>query len=358
MNVRDRVASRFLYLKLSMSLEDAKKTLGFPPNANPSDSEISKAYKQKAFENHPDVGGDLEKMVSVNKAKAILDGKDRPSGGSPSYDDYEPPSNYKPEPRPKPKPVVVSFDDAKQTAGIPTAEWKFKTQTAHSGYGDTSAAGFVVCGKDGEQWVFAVVEHYSTANAFTGESVDVWWMDYKKYSGEIRDVAPKAIRELWEKFPHLSKGYNAKVEILSEGAILSSKMMFSSGRAVAFKDAMDLMGELGDTDPWKDRKLSVTMVLNSEIFRGDGTELPDRKKTIELIVNGREFKLQPESVSFIVKNRLIDAIFGTYAYWSGDKKVLTKAKLGKKILDGLALKLTHEPQQLRDVLSAAASQMK
>jgi len=64
-------------LFLSMSLEEAKKILGFSANSTPSSSEISKAYKRKVLENHPDRGGDPLKMVEVNVAKEVLDGKFR-----------------------------------------------------------------------------------------------------------------------------------------------------------------------------------------------------------------------------------------------------------------------------------------
>ncbi len=349
MNIQDRVASRFLFVRIAMSLEEAKETLGFPPNANPSSTEIAKAYKQKALENHPDRGGDLKKMVEVNKAKEILDGKSSPSYDHNNYEPYTQPSGPS---RPKPEPVIVTFDEAKAAASVPSAEWKFKTTTAFSGYGGKDSSGYVLCGKLGESWVFVAVERYQSQNAFTGEKVDEWWMEARPYSGDLRDVAPRAIRELWGKFPTLTKGYNAKVEILPEGQVFSSKMMLQQGRSMAFKDAMDLLGELKEDDPWKGRKLAVTMVLNSKGF-GD-----DQKKSIQMVVNGREFELRPESVEFIEKKtRVLPSVFGTYFYWSGDKKVLTKAKAGKKVLEYLAEKLTHEPQQLRDALSAAAAQM-
>ena len=102
----------YAFLLFSMSLEDAKQVLGFPPNANPSPDDIRKAWRQKAFEMHPDRGGSNEKMVEVNVAKDILDGKQRPT-----YDRREPPSSprgptsqpgyTRTSPREKPKDTVV-----------------------------------------------------------------------------------------------------------------------------------------------------------------------------------------------------------------------------------------------------------
>jgi curved DNA-binding protein CbpA len=85
--------SKYAKLLVAMSLEEAKKTLGFSPTSWPSPEEITKAYRMKAIENHPDRGGDPKKMVDINVAKDILDGKQRPytqpkvdpsSGGSAS----------------------------------------------------------------------------------------------------------------------------------------------------------------------------------------------------------------------------------------------------------------------------------
>ncbi len=72
MSFNAREAVRLL---LAMSMEEAKQALGFAPNANPSLGEIQRAYRAKAIQNHPDRGGDLKKMVVINVAKEILEGK-------------------------------------------------------------------------------------------------------------------------------------------------------------------------------------------------------------------------------------------------------------------------------------------
>jgi len=69
--------SRYARLLLSMSMDQAKEVLGFPPTYTPSPVEIQKAYRSKAFENHPDRGGDATKMVEINVAKDLLEGKGR-----------------------------------------------------------------------------------------------------------------------------------------------------------------------------------------------------------------------------------------------------------------------------------------
>lgn len=86
MNGFERLAIRLL---LSMSMEEARETLGFPPGYAPSSDEVTKAYRRKAIENHPDRGGSHEKMVEINVAKEVLEGKRH--------------DRFRPSPAPKPK---------------------------------------------------------------------------------------------------------------------------------------------------------------------------------------------------------------------------------------------------------------
>ena len=55
-------------------IENYYRTLDVPPDGKPTDDEkvIKKAYRKKALENHPDRGGDQEKMKSVNVAGQTL----------------------------------------------------------------------------------------------------------------------------------------------------------------------------------------------------------------------------------------------------------------------------------------------
>jgi hypothetical protein len=51
--------------------EEARQILGIT-NPDPTKREVLKAYRRKARENHPDKGGDKEKMQTINRAKLIL----------------------------------------------------------------------------------------------------------------------------------------------------------------------------------------------------------------------------------------------------------------------------------------------
>lgn len=357
MDLHERVAAKFKLAVMTMPLPDALRVLGFPPNATPSDEEVNRAQRKKVLDVHPDRGGDHTLLVEVNNAADALRAyNDR---GHEGYTGPEPPSGYTHTPRPKPDPVRISWDEAKADASVPSGvTWKFKTQNAWGGHGDTSVLGFVAVGQlDPDKWVFVAVENYRSRNAFTGEDVDEWWMKTQLANGALRDVAPTHIRQMF-KFPHVNKQFNAKVEIFPEGVVFNEKMANMHGvRAVSFKDAMEILGELKEGDPWKGRKLQVVMVLNRDRDASAGDEYKF-KDSISFIVNGREHKLSDESVEFLkTKTKVLGAVYGTYYYFTGDKKMLTKAKNGKKVLEYLAEKLTHEPQTLRDLLSTAAGQM-
>ena len=55
-------------------IENYYRLLEVPPDGRPTDDEkaIKKAYRKKALENHPDRGGDQEKMKSINVAGQTL----------------------------------------------------------------------------------------------------------------------------------------------------------------------------------------------------------------------------------------------------------------------------------------------
>jgi len=108
-----------------MSLEQAKEVLGFPPTYTPSPEEISKAYKTRAFQNHPDRGGDLDKMVAINVAKDILTGRAKAKWEPAS----PPPAPRRPvykEPEPDETLTGQSFLEAwNGNATPPGVDWKF-----------------------------------------------------------------------------------------------------------------------------------------------------------------------------------------------------------------------------------------
>lgn len=110
--IAKRVAFRFVYARLieAMSFSDAWAILGLPPGTS-DPTAVMKAWRTKAFENHPDRGGDPLKMVEVNVAKDVLIGKQRPSEDRPSP---TPPKPTPTQPEKKPLYEASSFKEASQ----------------------------------------------------------------------------------------------------------------------------------------------------------------------------------------------------------------------------------------------------
>ena len=356
-----RVAARFVRehrVVFAMSLEEAKEALGFKPEESPSEADIQKAWKNMAFMFHPDRGGDEEVMKEVNVARDVLLGKQRatyspsssPSTGSPA--DY---GTYQRTPRQE---TVVTFDEAKASAGIPSGvDWKMKATTAYGGYGDTSYSGYVVYGQTERLGVFVSVHNYNTANAFSNSSSNIYTVKCREVPLDslktARDWA-EVFKGMYSRFDGLKRGFNNKVEILPS----SYKLDDQYGqvlKTVGLVDAIEMLGLSGAPveDPLATgRKLVV-------VFQVGNIDTPyeDQKKPDTLIINGREFALSPESSKLLAAKRVYRLVFGAY-YYPESKKDLTKSKDGKKVLEWMSTSFTHEPQALRDMLAAASAQMK
>jgi hypothetical protein len=352
-------------LRKAMSVSDAKRALGFPPTSNPSPEEIHKAYKALAFQLHPDRGGDQEKMVEVNVARDVLEGKQR---AAPEHGEHPSPG-YAPQTYEKKQRAVdkktVTWDEARTKAGVPTSgvEWKFRSQGMHeSRDGETTNGGihgYVVYGKSANHHIFVAVEHYRYDSLYENVEHDLWWM--KKYefplTQKIRDLAPKILRKGFEDMPHLKRKYNAKIAILNEETHFVEKSIDGYSlnlHFVAFKDGMRMMGELDDNDPWvANRKLTVVISMGNKPGKWDEYQA-------SLTINGKVYELRDESVAKMAdktKGRPIFwSIFGDY-WHQGGKKTLTKMQLGQKILTWMVKFLQAEPEELKTQLQTAVDQM-
>ena len=355
-----------------MTLAEARRMLGVSSEASPE--EVARAYKRRAVEMHPDRGGSTEGMVELNAAKAILDGKEAPlkdvrEAPSPSSSWYarpspEPEPYQRPEARPgnyeRPKPVedVVTFAEALAYAHVPHGvTWVLRADPAFGGYGDNSRTGDVIYGTTDTEHVFLAVEHHTDHNAYTNHKVNVWHMRVETYprSEPLGRVASRVFREMFKAFQGLNKGYNGKAQILNADFKLDQHVFFgNASRSMALADALEQIDPSGaSTTPAAKpgKKLQVTMIL--------GKTRDFTRHTVTLVVNGREFELTPESAEKISgQTRMLTAVFGTYYYWSGDKKDLTRSKSGKSVLMWLSTQLAAEPPELLELLRIAAEQMK
>jgi len=348
-----------LQLRYAMSDMEAKETLGFKPGENPTPDAVNRAYKKRAFENHPDRGGDPTMMVKVNVARDILLGKqkaDRPRTTSPSYTSRP---TYRTETKPPPEPIKVSFDEAARSASVPLTgvEWKFKTDSGYGRVSNGTRSGFVAYGVTSDQHVFVAVEHYADrGNMFTPLDIDKYEMWVKKVpiGQDLANVAPKVIRDLWGHFDRGIKKYNAKVQVFDKKMTFADVNRHYGGRSVSFKNAMGLLGEK-TPDAWKG-KITVVLELGEEV------NIPTNKYAYKpcrphLVINGKVFKLSDQSAALADKINLYQLMWGKKGYWycGSSKKDITKMRDKKKWLGFWRdiCKKANEPKELIDALEAA-----
>lgn len=370
----------YAFLLFSMSLEDAKRTLGFPSNANPSPDDIRKAWRQKAFEVHPDRGGDPKKMVEVNVAKDILDGKQRPTYDR--SDSYSPPPKARPTdygysaPKEKPKDHVVTFETAVQTAHIPSnVEWLFVTdmqRSKHNYSGDESQRyvnAFVAFGRTEYNYVYAVARHTVLASFYVGggSNTDVWEAECiltSKTAFSSMHVSKQISTAL--KKVQFDGSFNNKVS-LCPGWEFSKKLPLSG--TMPLKRALMELGLLEKDDPTvKTLRTVIELELLNEYSDRAGYysvksgpyDNADGFYRVTIRVNSAMKALSEEDTKKffafrIGGQRAMQVIFGDY-YYRGGKKVLTLSKFGKPVIQWLADN-TSLPADMRQVMAQKASEM-
>lgn len=379
----------YALLLTAMSMEEAKAVLGIPPNESPSREEVNKAWKQKAFENHPDRGGDPKKMVEINVAKDILEGKERPTYSRPSSPSATPPGygrTYAP-PVDDRKDDVVTFDEAKGKAGIPgSVEWLFVTegQRNKQGYSsdefERSETAFVAYGQTDSKHVFAAAQHNYYAAYFVGggPKADVWKIrsfEYPRREGEKLEPAwlyGNVVKAL--KGVGFGGKFNSKVSDI-RGHKFAEDLPHKSPSTMSIKHILVALGMVAGDDPSVAGRKQVVEITVADTYEkgkpGFYPEAPNRGNfwdgvyhgnyyKVTLIINGRQFDLDEQDFTEFSKVRvggkvLLNAIFGDYIR---GKKTLTRLRQGKLILQWLAEHLRGLPADAMSALDAAAKQMK
>ena len=370
------------FLMLAMSTDEAKALLGFYPADNPSDAEINSAWRQKAFEFHPDRGGDPQRMVELNVAKDVLQGKQRPT-----YDrrpTSDPPTSWggghSTPPPPKP-PIEVSFDEAKAKAGVPSdVDWVFVTPSQRNGgYSSDeffrSDWSFAAYGRTSSHHVFVGTRHQVYQQNFVGggPKEDIWDMKVQTYP--IRGDEGREPAWLYGKVVAALKSvdspgrFNSKV-IDARGWHFSRRL--PTGAEVSIKHLLVETGAVGDDDPRvQGRKHVVEMEYRKTfsdrgepgiypIEHGSGGFKYVEHEGINVIVNGKVHTLDMEDVKKVMFSRvggkrLIDLVFGAN-YYSASKKNVTRMRGGKQLIAWMAENLTSLPEQARATMRAASTQ--
>lgn len=367
-----------------MSLQDAKGILGFPPNSNPTPEEITKAYRTKAFENHPDRGGDPAKMVEVNVAKDVLEGK----GGR---------SHWRPEPAPRPerrKPTEPDatlegqdFAAAMSDSGVPSGvEWKFVSvpqwfweQSYMPGH-----RVWVLYGQTDQKHVFLAFkergESAGTVPTDKGKATKIM-EDWQSSSAELpiahnlAKIAPKYIKSLGTEWADGSKPKPPIKFVAWPGGRPTRELLHKIPRSggATLKDILLGTGLLADEDPSVAGRKSVV-----EIYTKMSRERLERIKKLKaegkvkylnnaaqydffVRVNGKECKLEDETIE-----KMERAFIPYVLNWEiseGRPKNLTRMRGrgfaqtdAQAAITELGSCLTGEPSWLHDALKKAAKE--
>ena len=375
---------RYALLLVSMSLADAKVTLGFPPNAEPSPTEIHKAWREQAFKNHPDRGGDSAKMVEINVAKDVLEGKQRPTyerpGPSADPDWAADPGAGRSAPPPAREPAKkqeVTFDEARNKAGIPAGvNWMFVTEGAGSGYSSDEhmrrVTGWVFYGQTDQKHVFVSAENLTKEDYYigAGPGINIWSIrtfDYPRKEGEVLQPAwlYGNIVKAFKGFQYVEKRFNSKVMPLPEGWHFSEKIPHA-GKTVSLKHWLVNQGFVSGDDPSVvSRKNVIELVVTddgshysySSYSKEQGK--PVEPPTITLNINGKDFKLlERDAEKFYVNypKNVLNFIFGDY-YYKGSNKTLTRLAPArkKKIFEWMLKSFTGLSPEVRAVIEVEAA---
>jgi hypothetical protein len=374
---------------ISMSPEEAKRILGFPPGANPTEDEVRKAQRQQAVKHHPDTGGEAGKLVEVNNAADVLLNKhdyDRRPGDSGGYGG--PPARgygYNTDPAQtwkEPEPEVTTFDEAKAKAGVPSdVDWVFITdrQRGTSYSSDEfsrSEATWVAYGRSATQHVFVGMNHFAKSDYFVGGRArqDHWKIEVQSYP--IRGDEGQQPAWLYGNVVKALKKagfdgrFNSKV-VDAKGWHFDAK--FPHGAAMSLKHFLVETGAVsGDDARVQGRKHVIEAVYSKSYSPDTAQSKPDIHEVtygtpphtyvayegLSIVINGRPYALDQVDMQRVAKVKLrgrslLNAIFGDTGQ---TKKNLTRMQTGKLILKWLSENLKSLPEAALQTLRAAAEQ--
>ena len=374
------------FLLIAMSVEEAKETLGFSRNENPSPQEIKNAHRKRMLETHPDRGGSDEAATEVNVAKDILDGKIRPSG--PSYSRSRPsgPSYSRPESHGPARAAVVvevSFQEAASKAGVPSSvEWLFVTpaQRGPAWSGDTSERSenaYVAYGRTTSKHVFIAAKHWQKQESFSGgiDSEDIWTINLFEYP--ITDETKESQNPAWL-YGHVvralktvsDKKFNSKV-LDAKGWKLGQDIEWKSGNKVSIKNWLVGSGQVsGDAPSVAGRKHVVEFTFMKSFDKKPGY-VPTEDSSpggyfgdwyqMTLIIDGTKYDLSESDAKLMLKRTgsktLLDLMFGRYQYGGEKKNVTRMGHNGLICIKWWLDNLKDLPQSARDLLLASVKQM-
>ena len=386
---RQQFWDRYAKLLLSMSLDQAKSVLGLPPGSSPSPVEIQKAYRTKALEHHPDRGGSHEKMVEVNVAKEVLEGKTRATWiPDPSYT-ARPERPRAPKWQDDPETVYMKGQDfaaAMGSSGAPAdTEWKFIS--VPEWYWEKSFYPghriWVLYGQTASKHIFlAIKERGESAGVIPTElgtktHVEEDWQSSvidAPISHNIAKIAPKFLKEVGTSWADGAKPKPPKKFIAWSGGKPTKPTIEKSPRSggVALKDILLSTGLLSDDDPSVAGRKSIV-----EVFTKMSKERYERAKKLKaegklkninaahqydffVRVNGKEAKLEDDTITKMERTFIPWAM--DWEVSEGRPKNLTRMRGGRwkhgaaSAIRELANCLTGEPSWLHIAMEKAAEE--
>ena len=203
----------------AMSMDEAKRVLGFQPNENPSKDEVAKAWRKLAMKHHPDRGGNPELMIEVNVAKDILDGTRRPdrtrgptTGGAPPPPPPPPPRPASPPPpksegpkqqyRPDSSKTGNTAIEAARAAGADKLDWLGVFPQKPVGFDGDESTNMtfyhvaVTLHTDADKLNLALISRNERSNINEGKSTT--WSVLRQVVSKKETVIVKAIKDLYE----------------------------------------------------------------------------------------------------------------------------------------------------------------
>jgi len=371
---------------------DAKKTLGFPPDATPSDKEVNLAQRKKLVEmNYRGLGGDADpkEAVNVNVVAEILKGNyradDQPRIRRPTTEDYQPRPKREP---PKTVDTIKGKPFSEGVAGVPNADWKFiakpewcqypsnDTMRGYSGdcwvvFGDTPEDVIVVGIKVRKSNI--IFDHDKGGNVEIEEDWDSYVVKIPKKHDLVK-MAPGAVKRAVTNFKDLAVPRRPPQKFvvwpggsLEKSAVESVKT--GSGGA-HLKDILLSTGMVSeDHAGLQGRKTNVEVIphysrdkqkrLRAE--RGGGAVYSYECFDFEVRVNGKSAVLNDTTVKNLKDNHFMIGVF-SYDPHDNVPKNLTKLRGGfVKFPPADAIRLLYEalsgePGWLHEVLKKASEE--
>lgn len=362
-----------------MSFDQAKAVLGFPPNSSPTPDEVKAAYRSKAFENHPDRGGSNDKLVEINVAKEILDGKYRAQGGPGSSREWHRPDDARrkqeaenvAKEKARQQSISVSFEEAKHKDLPTNVEWKFRSKAMYSNptkYVEEKLKGahtttWVVYGQSPSQHFFALVQR-AAYNVYADGYYTEWDMSPQKaypLSADLLKIAPAAIKSLVSEGRLGGAPIKSMFKFVEVSGPLTPTLLDKSVTGVSLKDiliGLNLTAPSATKGPARKTVVEMSGKLNDARYKADKSRKMQNEMykyyDFTLYVNGKAYPLSDATMKNLsslgsMGDRFWSALYYQVQWDYSRRRVITNMRIkgyAYYLLEMLENALENEPAEL------------